>query len=216
LCVLSLRLCVRHPLSDSAVREAYFLGQRHDDKTRATLEQYSRRFPAPEKGPHVAEVQLYTPYAQIVQQSLEQIIGSSAQQAAVNFHKQKETIQLRVVILLTPTYSYAFASQESGKKQGFQFRSNDFWKDFSFSLRQRDKEIEPLSIFGEPQYQNQRNGPPGAPNNGQADPRNAVLYGARVLLEYDATAVASDDAQIEVITPDGQHVVATFDLSRLR
>jgi hypothetical protein len=119
------------PLSDSAIREAYFIGQRHDDKTRATLEQYSRRLPVPEKGPYIAEVQLYTPYAQVVQQSLEQISGSSAQQAALNFHNQKETVQVRVLILLTPT-SYAIASEESGKRQGFQFRSNDFWKDFSF------------------------------------------------------------------------------------
>jgi hypothetical protein len=204
------------PLSDSAVREAYFLGQRHDDKTRATLEQYSRHLPAPEKGPHIAEVQLYTPFAQVVQQSWEQISSSSAQQAALNFHRQKETIQVRVLILLTPTYSFTIASQESGKKQGFQFRSNDFWKDFSFSLRQRDKEIEPLSVLGEPQYQNQKNGPEGAPMNGQSDPRHAVLSGARVVLEYETAAVASDDAQIEVVTPDGQHVTATFDLSHLR
>jgi hypothetical protein len=83
-------------------------------------------------------------------------------------------------------------------------------------LRQRDKEIEPLSVLGEPQYQNQKNGPEGAPINGQSDPRHAVLYGARVLLEYDTAAVASDDAQIEIVIPDGQHVTATFDLSRVR
>lgn len=204
------------PLSDNVIREAYFLGQRHDDKTRATLEQYSRHLPAPEKGPHVAEIDLYTPYAQVVQQSLEKIVASSAQQTMKDFHKHKETIQVRLLILLTPTYSYAIASQESDKKQGFQFRSDDFWKDFYISLRQRDREIEKLSIRGEPQYQFQKNGPTGFPINGQADARNSVLYGALVWLEYDAAAVASDDAQIEILTPDGQHVVATFDLSRLR
>src|SRR5260370_2370189 len=93
------------PLSDSAIREAYFLGLRHDDKTRVTLEQYSRRLPVPQKGAHVAEIGLYTPYAQIVQQTSEKMIASSAQQAAEDFHKQKETIQVRLLILLTPTYS---------------------------------------------------------------------------------------------------------------
>jgi len=204
------------PLSDSAIREAYFLGLRHDDKTRVTLEQYSRRLPVPEKGAHVAEIGLYTPYAQIVQQTSEKMIASSAQQAAEDFHKQKETIQVRLLILLTPTYSYTIASREPGNKQGFQFRSNDFWRDFSFSLRQRDTEIEPLSVHGEPYYQFQRIGQSGVPINEQPNPQQSVLYGARVWLEYDAATVASDETQIEVITPDGQHVTANFDLSRLR
>ncbi len=204
------------PLTDSAIREAYFLGLRHDDKTRVTLEQYSRHLPAPEKGPHVAEIGLYTPYAQIVQQTLEKMTASSAQQAAEDFHKQKETIQVRLLILLTPTYSYTMASREPGNKQGLQFRSNDFWQDFSFSLRQHETEIEPLSVHGEPYYQFQTIGPTGVPINGQPNPQQSVLNGARVWLEYDAAAVASDDAQIEVVTPDGQHVTATFDLSRLR
>ncbi len=204
------------PLTDSAIREAYFLGQRHDDKTRVTLEQYSRHLPAPAKGPHVAEIGLYTPYAQIVQQTSEKTIGASAQQAAEDFHKQKETIQVRLLILLTPTYSYTIASREPGNKQGFQFRSNDFWQDFSFSLRQHDTEIEPLSVHGEPYYQFQVSTPTGVPTNGQPNPQQSVLNGARVWVEYDAVAVASDDTQIEVVTPDGQHVTANFDLSRLR
>jgi hypothetical protein len=36
-----------------------------------------------------------------------------------------------------------------------------------------------------------------------------------VWLEYDARDVASDDAQVEVFTTDGQHVVVGFDLTRL-
>ncbi len=201
------------PLTDSAIREAYFLGQRHDDKTRVTLEQYSRRLPVPEKGPHVAEIGLYTPYAQIVQQTSEKTIGASAQQAAEDFHKQEETIQVRLLILLTPTYSFTIASREPGNKQGFQFRSNDFWRDFSFSLRQRDTEIEPVSVHGEPYYQFQTIGPTGVPS---PNPQQSVLSGARVWLEYDAAAVASEETQIEVVTPDDQHVNASFDLSRLR
>src|SRR5258708_20011932 len=80
------------PLSDSAIREAYFLGQRHDDKTRVTLELYSRRLPVPAKGPHVAEIVLYTPYPQIVPQTSEKMISSSPHHAAQGFPNHKDTI----------------------------------------------------------------------------------------------------------------------------
>jgi hypothetical protein len=56
-------------LSESAVREAYFLGQRHDEKTSAFLAQYIKYLPKPKTGPHIAEIRLLTPLAQIVQVS---------------------------------------------------------------------------------------------------------------------------------------------------
>lgn len=39
------------PLSDEAVREAYFLGQRHDETTARLLETYRRYFPVPIPAP---------------------------------------------------------------------------------------------------------------------------------------------------------------------
>jgi len=38
-------------LSDTAVREAYFLGQRNDEKTRAFFEPYTRHLPLPNPAP---------------------------------------------------------------------------------------------------------------------------------------------------------------------
>ncbi|MGB8662774.1 MAG: hypothetical protein WCD34_20280, partial [Candidatus Acidiferrum sp.] len=48
--------------------------------------------------------------------------------------------------------------------------------------------------------------------------RNGGYYptGWLVWLEFDAQDVASDDASVEVITTDGQHVSVPFDLSALR
>jgi hypothetical protein len=40
--------------------------------------------------------------------------------------------------------------------------------------------------------------------------------GAEVWLEYDAKKVNSEETAFEVITPNGQHVAAKFDLSKLR
>jgi hypothetical protein len=47
---------------------------------------------------------------------------------------------------------------------------------------------------------------------------NGFVYppGWLVWLVYDASDVASDDAAVEVITTDGQHISVPYDLSRLR
>jgi hypothetical protein len=44
----------------------------------------------------------------------------------------------------------------------------------------------------------------------------ACFVGAYVNLDYDARSVPSQKPQLEIFTPDGQHVVASFDLAALR
>ena len=66
LLITSLAFAFNAPLSDEAVREAYFLGQRRDDRTAQFLETYRRYSPVPNSGPHVYAVELFTPYAQAV------------------------------------------------------------------------------------------------------------------------------------------------------
>jgi hypothetical protein len=44
----------------------------------------------------------------------------------------------------------------------------------------------------------------------------AALDGANVWLEFDAKDVASDETEVEVVTPDTKTVSATFDLKKLR
>ena len=50
-------------LDSQAVREAYFLGRRGDQKTSEFLEAYIKHLAIPERGPYIAEISLYTPYA---------------------------------------------------------------------------------------------------------------------------------------------------------
>src|ERR1700675_2158384 len=57
------------PLSDTAVREAYFLGQHNDRSTAEFFPPYLRTLPPPRKGPYVAEGEIYTPYVQIIENS---------------------------------------------------------------------------------------------------------------------------------------------------
>ena len=44
----------------------------------------------------------------------------------------------------------------------------------------------------------------------------ATLSGAIVWEEFDAREVKSDQATVEIDTPDGQRVVVEFDLTKLR
>ncbi len=70
-------------LSDQAVREAYFLGQRRDDSMAAFLNKYTKLLPAPKSGAHINSITFLTPFALLVQYSSRQP-NYSAQQAALN------------------------------------------------------------------------------------------------------------------------------------
>src|SRR5215469_11464065 len=60
------------PLSDHEVREAYFLGQRHDETMARLLNGYTRFLPAPSTGPYIYAITFLTPFALLVQHSSRQ------------------------------------------------------------------------------------------------------------------------------------------------
>src|SRR5271170_7283126 len=73
-----------HPLSDEAVRDAYFIGQ--DVKNvNQFLAPYLKSLPIPNSGPHVSEIELSTPFAQVVESSAQHSVGYSDQQAAEDY-----------------------------------------------------------------------------------------------------------------------------------
>jgi len=104
----SVALAFNAPLSDEAVREAYFLGQRHDDTTARFLETYRRYFPVPESGPHVLVVELFTPYAQAVESSSKQGAGYSAQQAIQDYQVRGDSLRVSVHVRYTSTHGAGF------------------------------------------------------------------------------------------------------------
>ena len=191
-------------LSVQAVREAYFLGQRTDQKIVDFFSAYTHHLPFPKAGPYVSEIQLLTPYAQVVELSHQNTAGYSAQQAWKDYQDRGDFIRVRVRIEFTPTYT-AVASQQKSKRstEGDRFtpRALDFWKDndFDYVLRQGEKAIEPNSVDGQPIYS-----------------ENSTLVGAYVWLTYPAEKVDSVKTEVEVFAPGEQHVVSSFDLSSLR
>lgn len=195
------------PLDSRAVREAYFLGQRNDETRAKFLESYRKRFPLPEKGPHISEVELLTPYAQVVNFSQQHTVGYSAQQAEEEYKKRGDFIQVRVRIEFTPSYGPIEKpppSRDSRAGPGLPIRRDDFWKDFQIRLSEGGERIEPLDIYGEPIFIRGS----GVGWGG--------LAGAQVWLYFDTEDVASAEATVEVVGPDGQKVTAKFDLEKLR
>jgi hypothetical protein len=141
------------PLDPSAVREAYFLGRRSDQTREKFLETYKKRLPLPEKGPYVSEIELLTPYAQVVDVARQHTAGYSAQQAAEDYKKRGDIIQVHVRIELTPTYGQIEPSANSKDPRagkGITLRREDFWKGFECRLTQGDKAIESYDTYGEP------------------------------------------------------------------
>ena len=190
-------------LSGEAVRDAYFLGQRNDEKMAQVLAPYTRRLALPEKGPYISEIKLFTPYSQIIDLSRQQAGHYSAQQAQQDYRDRGDTILVFVRIEFTATYSYpqaAASANKVAKERGINPQLQDFWRDFCLGLSQNNKWIEPRNERAEAVYDRGEGG----------------LGGTVIWLEFDAHDVVSDEITVEVETPDGQHIVAGFDLSQLR
>ncbi len=193
------------PLSDQAVREAYFLGQRHDESMARLLSRYTRYLAPPESGPHIFSVAFLTPFALLVRQS-SRTIGSSAQQAEKGHRVDDEIAVICVEILLTQSYGSLIAaptSSRSGYPLGYRFRSPGFWRDFSIHVFDGENALTPVAFSGEPNYLCAGKG-------------GCVLTGATIHLQFPAGLFTSDSATIQVSPPEGDPVAVDFNLSSLR
>lgn len=195
-------------LSDEAVREAYFLGQRNDEKTARVLETYRRHLPMPQSGLFVSEIEFFTPYAETVDLARQRTFGYSAQQAEQEYRDRGDVFRLRVRVFFNDTYSqptYAqAATQDGGRKTklGQDAGSHSSGRQgFQVQLRQKGRLIEPLDIPGIPIFRGYTVGD--------------AYYGFDVVLHYDGEQLDTDNAEVVVLTPDGQRIVAEFDLAKL-
>lgn len=186
-----------HSLSSETIREAYFLGSRKDEKTSDFIGRYTHHFPIPPDGPYVAEIQLETLYAQIVERA-RQTVNYSSQDAVQEFLDKPGIFRLRVKIYFTPSYTPSLESND-GKTI---MRPDDFWRDFRIRFLQGG-EVRAKLVRGEAIY--------GASPKGMRH-----LTGAEVELEYNAAGIESAPATIEVVTPDDKKIETTFDLKTLR
>ena len=187
------------PLSEQAVREAYFLGQRSDGTYQRLLEKYTRVFAPPKNGPHISSIAFLTPFIQFVEYSSRQF-NYSAQQAEKDHNPEEETVRIEIEIWLTPSYG-AWPS-ESAPRLGHLTRSCDFWREFKYRIFDGQEEIATEDVAGQARFFCSRVG--------------CTLVGATVSLQFPAAAFTSSSATIEVTPPEGEVLSADFDLSTLR
>jgi hypothetical protein len=195
------------PLSDEAVREAYFLGQHHDQSLADFFAKYNKNLPAPESGPHIASVTFLTPYALIVQNMMQRSTGYSAQQAEQDHRNQPEIVEIIIRIRLTASYGPfipRLVQSDSSTTTGFRLRPYDFWQDFSVEVFNKDKRVKALSSTGEPIV-----------SCGHSY-SSCDLSGATLRYEFSAEAFSSDTAVVRVVPPEGGPVSAEFDLTSFR
>jgi len=193
------------PLSDTAVREAYFLGQRHDDSLPKLLDKYVQYLQPPKTGPYIQSVGFLTPYILTALYSSQQVSIYSAQQAQLDHLKTPEVVRITVQILLTDSYG-AYVSAPVGpdarSPKGFLLRPSDFWRDFRLRVFQKDELVIPTKASGEPAY--------------RCDDTSCVLSGATLTFEYPAAAFTDSTATVQIDPPAGDPVEVDFDLTSFR
>ncbi|MDQ1406670.1 MAG: hypothetical protein QOG55_2299 [Acidobacteriaceae bacterium] len=196
------------PLSDESVREAYFLGQRHDGSLEGLVEKSTRHFPAPKTGPYISSLMFVTPFVNAALLSSNYIGNYSAQQAELD-HRQagKEIVKVTVQIQLTETYGQFIAAAKPNSRPASTSalipRPDDFWRDFQVQIFNGDQALSADVYHGRPNYSCGEYGP-------------CILIGATLTYEFPAEAFSADSASITVEPPEGESVTADFDLSRLR
>jgi len=193
------------PLSDTAVREAYFLGQRRDGSLGKLLDKYVFYLQPPKTGPYIQSVAFLTPYILTAIYSSEQVSIYSAQQAQVDHRKNAEVVRVTVQIFLTDSYGPLIAhptGSDPHSLKGFSERPADFWRDFRIRTFQKDQLVIPTSAKGDPAY--------------RCDDTSCILSGATLTFEYPAEAFTDTSATIQIDPPEGDPVVVDFDLTSFR
>ena len=198
------------PLTPADIHEAYVLGQRNDQVTANFLLPYISACSTPEESCFITQIELLTPFVQVVDVSRRNATkGYTEQQAAHDYRQGRDKIIVQVTLVLRA--AYAGAAQNDVQKtppleesKSASLRLEDFWQNFRFSLKQSGRVIPTRSIHNEPIYSTPTKDVP------------PVLDGATVQLEYDCKEVASEEATVEVLTPESKTIAASFDLKKLR
>jgi hypothetical protein len=195
------------PLRPASLHDAWVLGQRNDQATADSLTPYLQQTAEKAAGvPHIAEIEVLTPFAQVVDESRKNLNGYTEQKAIQEYQERGDTVVVRVLLMLPAAYPKLEQGPGAANppEQNTTLRPENFWQNFRFNLKQRENTIATRSIHNRPIYSSATKDAP------------AALDGASVWLEYDAKDVASEPTTVEVITPDAKTIAVTFDLKKLR
>jgi hypothetical protein len=111
--------------------------------------EYKETLPPPKTGPHIAEMEVRTPFAQVVVNSREHSVGY-AQQAEQDYKKNPDTVQVRIQIRNTGIHYIGEVNPCSGVVRMVSYE--DCFKFFRYSFSQGGKDLTPMSSYGVPIY----------------------------------------------------------------
>jgi hypothetical protein len=198
-------------LTPAALHDAYVLGQRNDQTTAEFFDPYGKEVTGSAEGgtPHLSEIEVLTPFAQVADESRQKLSGFSEQQALQAYHKRGDTVVIRVNLVLPAAYPEKERGAQApavpnDPNRTANLRPENFWQKFQFAVKQNGKVIPTRSIHNKPVYS-------AATKNSAS-----TLDGQTVWLEYDAKNIANDQISVEVNTPDGKTATTQFDLKSLR
>jgi hypothetical protein len=199
------------PLAPAALHEAYILGRRNDQATANFLNPYVKQITDNSQAPHIAEIEILTPFAQVVDLTRRFTSGYTEEQATREYHQRGDTVVVRILLMLPAAYPKPDNSLSQTPPLPPQppapntaLQPENFWQNFRFETRQHGKTIPTRFIHNKAIYSTPTKDTPG------------VLDGATIWLEYDAKDVASEETLVEVTTPESKTINATFDLKKLR
>lgn len=191
-------LALSYPLSSTSIREAYFIGERNDEQTGDFLTQYVHALPIPDTGPYVEDIGIETPFSEVIERTQTKL-NFYAPDAVEEFQHKRLTFRVSVDIALTDTYQPIGPTEAPEDWQWVP----DFWNDFKVKLVQDGREIAAEQVRGGPVY-------------GLGYKDVPMVTGAHIEVLYDPAKIDSTATQIVVLTPTGQTVETTFNLSELR
>lgn len=207
---LSLLAAYEVLLTPAAIKEAYMLGRRNDHATAEFLNPYSKQLAAGAEHPDIAQIEILTPFAWVVDLSRRNATTNyTEEQAAEDYRRRGDKIVVQITLVIPAAYAKAAQKrleQNPPPKddKDASLRPENFWQNFRFALKQRGNLVPSRSVHNQPIYSTPTKDTP------------SVLDGATVWLEYDAKDVASDLATVEALTPDSKTITANFDLKKLR
>jgi hypothetical protein len=191
-------------LDAKAVEEAYSLGQRNDATTADFISRYIGQ--ATEEGVdglHRAEVEVLTPFVQIVDRARNNSQGYSLEQARMDYRARGDSIVVKIMLVIPANYP-ASSGSAAEPCDNTALLPQNFWSNFAFTVKQRGKRIDARSVKNEPIY------------SAESKDRLSRLDGANVFLEFDAKNVLSEPITVDIVTPHCKTITTTFDLADLR
>ena len=178
-----------YPLQSPEIRDAYFLGLQKDQQTIECLKAYAKRWNQTQSTKYIiSEVDVMTPYMQIVERGMGEAPGDSEVQAETDLRAHP----LRFLVKASVYFNTAFpnAAPNGAEEQG---------SGHSFSAKlSQGHAIVPLRTTVDSIYA--RHGPSGV----------------MITVEVDPAKISSAPLHVIVNTPDGQSVSADFDLTKLK